>query len=89
MTIPGYKTGDRVRYSAKGLKVFTRTPPGRLGTITNDPERKQTRYLMVHWDGNLRSTADLHPAFIEHELDFSAACAQVYEQFAHTLAYLG
>jgi 1,4-alpha-glucan branching enzyme len=61
MTVPGYKNGDRVRFSAKGKRHYEK--PNRVGVVTNQA-KKQSHWLAVKWDGN--STDErFHPAFIE------------------------
>jgi hypothetical protein len=61
MTVPGFKNGDRVRFSPKGKRHYEK--PDRVGVITN-LAKKHTIWLAVKWDGN--STEErFHPAFIE------------------------
>lgn len=87
MTIPGYKAGDRVRFSEKGRNAH-RHQPDKVGVVVGQPSRKRVTMLTVRWDGTV-TDQQFHPAFIEHELDFVAACAQVHADFDKALAYLG
>ncbi len=62
MTIPGYKPGDRVRFSEKGRRHYYKRPD-KEGVVTAN-SKSRADWLAIKWDGN--STDErFHPAFIE------------------------
>lgn len=57
----GYSEGDRVRYSAKGVRFHPQTNTSRCGTVVG---AEAAGALVVHWD-DLKNPRGIHPAFIE------------------------